>query len=225
MKQLPFDIPSSTSFSAENFLVMPSNQAAKAWVDRWPTCENVGLVIFGGAGCGKTHLAQIWQQNTRQEAVFCTDSFEALADIQENTLQKSVILDDFKGGYSDAEEKQLFHLYNTLKERDGALLITSQLSPKQWKINLPDLKSRLLSLPAVEVLPPEDTLLTAIFMKLLHDRQLIVEESVIRFVSARIERSGKALEAAVEILDKEALQAGKRITLPFAKAALKNILD
>ena len=225
MQQLPFDIPTSTSLSSENFLVMPSNQSAKAWVDKDSlVSKGMGFVIFGAAGCGKTHLAHIWQQKMKKKSIFFSCPIKQDIDIQKTFIKKAVIIDDFAGGYSAEEEKQFFHIYNTIKSSGGSLLITSQVPPKQWKVNLPDLKSRLLSLPAVEIHEPEDVLLTAIFVKLLHDRQLVIEESVIRFVIARIERSGKSLEKAVEILDNKSLQTGKRITLPFVKEALKNIL-
>src|SRR3546814_3149637 len=47
--------------SAEDFLVADSNAEAVAWMDRWPNWPGPALILTGPPGCGKTHLAQVWQ--------------------------------------------------------------------------------------------------------------------------------------------------------------------
>src|SRR5258706_12553135 len=61
MAQLPLELGHRASFSGEDFLVAPSNQAAVAWLDRWPDWPSPGLALHGPAGSGKTHLAHVFQ--------------------------------------------------------------------------------------------------------------------------------------------------------------------
>ena len=42
-------------------LVAPSNEAAVAWIDRWPDWPGSALVVHGPPGSGKTHLAEVWR--------------------------------------------------------------------------------------------------------------------------------------------------------------------
>src|SRR3546814_4523758 len=50
---------------AEDFLVADSNAEAVGWLDRWPDWPAPALVIHGPAGCGKTHLTQVWRARSR----------------------------------------------------------------------------------------------------------------------------------------------------------------
>ena len=50
----------------EDFLPAPSNAAALAWIERWPDWPGPALALYGPAGCGKTHLASIWQAPKRR---------------------------------------------------------------------------------------------------------------------------------------------------------------
>jgi chromosomal replication initiation ATPase DnaA len=81
---------------------------------------------------------------------------------------------------------------------------------------LPDLVSRLRALPVVELAAPDDTLLRAVLVKLFVDRQLAVDESLIRYLVARIERSFAAARAAVAALDREALRQRRPVTRALA---------
>ena len=60
-----------------------------------------------------------------------------------------------------------------------------------------DLASRLRALPVVALTAPDDALLRAVLVKLFADRQLAVDESLVTFLTTRIERSFAAARAAV----------------------------
>ena len=49
--------PSARRWGASDFLVAPANEAAVAWLDRWPDWPAPALALAGPAGSGKTHLA------------------------------------------------------------------------------------------------------------------------------------------------------------------------
>src|SRR5690606_34361507 len=62
--QLSLGLTLPVSYAREDFLVAPGNAAALAWIDRWPDWPNGVLILYGQAGSGKTHLAQIWASRT-----------------------------------------------------------------------------------------------------------------------------------------------------------------
>ena len=96
------------------------------------------------------------------------------------------------------------------------MLITTRSAPAAWRIELPDLASRLRALPVVGLEPPDDALLRAVIVKLFADRQLAVDESLVAYLTTRIERSVAAARAAVAELDREALRLKRPVTRALA---------
>jgi chromosomal replication initiation ATPase DnaA len=56
---------------------------------------------------------------------------------------------------------------------------------------------------------PDDAVLRGVMVKVAADRQLALDETVIRYLSTHIERSFAAARAAVKRLDEEALRQGR----------------
>ena len=93
----------------------------------------------------------------------------------------------------------------------------------RWAIATADLLSRLRLASALSVDPPDDNLLRALLVKMFVDRQLIVDIQVLDYLAPRIERSFAACRTIVELLDREALALGRRITRPVAAEVLRRI--
>jgi chromosomal replication initiation ATPase DnaA len=85
---------------------------------------------------------------------------------------------------------------------------------------LRDLASRLRALPAVTLAPPDDALLRAVMVKLFADRQLAVDEGLVGYLIARIERSFAAARAVVAELDREALRQKREVNRALAAELL-----
>jgi chromosomal replication initiation ATPase DnaA len=216
MAQLPLDLGHRASFSGEDFLVAPCNQAAVAWLDRWPDWPGPGLAVHGPAGCGKTHLAHVFQ--ARSGARLLTPSDLPLAPAPQLLAgAKAAILD----GGPPLAERALLHLYNCIAEGSGHLLIVAREAPARWPIELPDLASRLAALPAVRIDPPDDRLIEALLIKLFADRQLAVPPVVVTYLTARVERSFEAVRRVVDLLDQESLARRRAVTLPLARVIVE----
>jgi chromosomal replication initiation ATPase DnaA len=218
--QLPLDLGHRPALGREDFLVAECNAAAVAWVDRWPDWPGGGLAIHGSAGCGKTHLAEVWRRQSGAIRI-AADTIAAAEPPSLVGAARACVIDSL---YDDPnarpDERRLLHLYNLMRERGGQVLLAAQHAPARWPIRLPDLKSRLAALPAVEIGPPDDTLLAAVLVKLFADRQLAVGTEVIAYLAQRMERSFETARRIVAALDREALAAHRRVALPLAREVL-----
>ncbi|MFM6282611.1 MAG: hypothetical protein ACKPE2_30955, partial [Dolichospermum sp.] len=87
------------------------------------------------------------------------------------------------------DESALFHLLNAMEEKGRWALLTSRQPVNSWEIRTPDLLSRLRRAVSVEIEQPDDALLGALLVKLLLDRQMIVDTSIVEYIRQRIERS------------------------------------
>jgi DnaA regulatory inactivator Hda len=213
--QLTFDLGHRPALGAEDFLIAPSNAEAVAWLDRWPDWPAAALVVWGPEGSGKSHLAHVFAERSRALAV--TPGELTIERVGALAASPAVMVDDAH----EAAELPLFHLYNLVAERRASLLLTARAAPAQWPIRLADLRSRLVAAPAVALKPPDDALLGAVMLKLFADRQLAVAEDLVPFLLGQIERSFAAARRTVEALDQAALVAGRKITVPFARAQLR----
>jgi chromosomal replication initiation ATPase DnaA len=218
-RQLAFDLPHRPALGYEDFLVAPSNEAAVAWLDAWPDWPGAGLAISGPPGCGKTHLAHVWR--TRSGATLLTP--EQLGDQEVPALiggATALVLDPFEPPLPRGVEQQMLHLYNSIGERRGHLLLCTRTPPARWPVALADLASRLAALPAVTVTSPDERLIQAVLVKQFADRQLSVAPEVVAYVCSRIERSFAAAAQTVAALDRAALAARRKVTLALAREVL-----
>jgi len=215
--QLFLDLPFRTALGRVDFFVTQSNEAAVAWLDRWPDWPEPALFLYGPQGCGKSHLIRVWC--TRTGAVAITPAQLTLAAVPEIAGYGSVALDQVD---YIVEYEPLLHLYNILREQGGFLLLASRIPPRQLSIPLADLRSRFLAAQAVGIQPPDDELLLAVMAKLFADRQVWVGQEVLSFLVARIERSFAAAERAVNRLDRISLSGQRPITVHTASAAISS---
>ena len=212
MAQLPLELGHRASYGGEDFLVAPCNEAAVAWLDRWPDWPGPGLAIHGPAGCGKTHIAHVFQAGANARLLRPGD-LEQTSPAALIEGYRACVLDEAP----PVPERPLLHLFNALAEKGGHLLIVSRLPPARWGLGLPDLASRLSALPAVRIDAPDDSLVEALLVKLFADRQIMVAPGVVAFLTARLERSFDALLRAVDHLDRESLARHRRVSLPLAR--------
>jgi chromosomal replication initiation ATPase DnaA len=212
--QFAFEFAHRPAFGADDFLVAPSNDAAIVMLDRWPDWPASAVLLHGPLGCGKTHLANVWQ--ARSGALLCTAASLTIQAVPTLADASAVIVD----GAEQAAERPLLHLLNLIADQRGHLLLTAPLPPSRWATALPDLRSRLLAMPSVEVRTPDDALIGAVLLKLFADRQLAVGEEVIIYMLHHMERSFAAASRLVAALDAAGLAAQRRITVPLVRQVL-----
>lgn len=207
--QLPLAFPHQPAYAAADFLEAPSNEAALAWLARTPDWPDHRLALWGEPGCGKTHLLRLWAG--RLGAVLLEGP--ALRGLPALPTTGGVALDSAD---AMAEEPALLHLLNATHEARLPVLLAARTPPARWPVRLPDLASRLRAVTSVEILPPEESLLRALLLRLLADRQLAVRPDLQDWLLLRLPRSPAALREAVARLDQAALAAGRAVTRPIA---------
>lgn len=217
-EQLTFDLPPEVARGRADFFTSPSNALAVAALetpDRWPGAR---MALIGPEGSGKSHLAGVWAQDAGAAVIEARAL--AGADIDALATANLCVEDaDRAGPQADAA---LFHLYNLMSERGHSLLLTTRTMPVRWPVALPDLQSRLATLPCAEISAPDDALLAALLMKLFHDRQLTPPPNLIAYAVPRMERSFAAAQSLVTELDRMALARGAKITRALAGELLDN---
>lgn len=215
--QLPFEFDVRPTMGQEDFLVAPCNEDAVAWIDAWPEWSASAICIYGPNGCGKTHLAHVWRSRSGALDVDIADIGVRSADDLLGDATACIVEEADKL----ADEAALLHLFNMLAERRGHMLLTAGQPPARWNIRLNDLRSRLLAIPAAEIGPPDEGLLGAVMIKMFADRQIQVPHDVLIYLVTRIERSFECARRIVEEIDRAALSAHRRLTVPLAREVLK----
>jgi chromosomal replication initiation ATPase DnaA len=212
--QLVFDWPTGVALGPDDFFISAANEKAASLMaspDDWPERK---LVITGPAGCGKSHLARVFQDQTGASLINARDvtcAYLPPCDV--------VVIEDMEH-LPRAVEEHVFHLHNNLRAGGGTLMMTAQTPPSRWPIALPDLRSRMEAATVVQIEDPDDALLSALIMKLFADRQIMPKPELVSYLATRIERSFAAACDIVARLDAAALAEGRSINRGLAARLL-----
>ena len=176
-----------------DFLVSDANRDAVRWLEGWRDWPQPQAVLVGPPVSGKTHLAGVFAGRSGARVIDDADA---------------------------ADPEAVFHAWNAATAA-APLLLCSRLAPPQWPHRLPDLASRLAATPLLIIRDPDDALLAAVLAKQFADRGLRLAPEVAAYVLARVERSFASLTATVTALDTAALDAGRAVTVPVARAVIE----
>ena len=209
--QLAFDLPVAQAFRREDFFTSPANATCLAMIE---AATSRRLLLIGPTGAGKTHLAHIWAASSAGTVLPPAELRQRLPDLAPDA---AIALDNADAPGRD--EAALFHLFNTLAA-SGRLLLTATTPPRDWGLTLPDLFSRLQSMPQLRLAPPDDALLSAVLVKLFADRQITVPPNLIAYLVTRMERSIAAARSLVAALDAAALAQASPVSRTLAAELL-----
>lgn len=232
-QQYHLPLPLQEALGLEDFLPAPANEEALDWLVRrtptdWPAHT---LVLWGPEGSGKTHLLHIWGERTGAAKAALGDHSLLTSIVEGHPPARAFMIDDAdlaanrSGG--DAAQKAelqewLQHFYNATKTAQIPLLLAARTPPAGWGLALRDIETRLKSCPCVALHEPDDDLMRGLLLKLFRDRQLMVEAGVVEYLAQRTDRTGAAIRALVARLDEAALEAGRKISIPFVQKLIVN---
>lgn len=215
--QLVLPLGGAPRFGRDDFLVGRANDAAFAYIERWPRWLASAAVLVGPEGSGKSHLAAIFAAASNA-TILRGDHLDrdAVPFLAKGT---ALVLEDCDRFPPD--EVALFHLINLARETGLFIVLTARLAPDLWGLKTPDLLSRLRLQPLLELHEPDDALLGALFVKHFADRQITVETNVVTYAMARIERSYAAVQQLVAALDQQSLIRKRPVTRALASEILE----
>lgn len=221
-RQLTFDLPNAPAMGRADFITAPCNRSALAAVSDWGRWSGGRLALCGPAGSGKSHLVQIFAQESGAAIL----PAEALETDMVPELPNRVAIEDVDRLFGQIERQEaLFHLHNDLAARKGRLLVTGLGTPSQWPLVLPDLASRLQAMPLARLSPPDDELLGALLDKLFQDRQIRPPEKLIPYLLPRMERSFAAAHKLVAEIDHRALSERRPLNSALAAEVLTSFAE
>ncbi len=220
-RQLPLQLGNRTAAGREDFLITEANAEAVALLEAWPAWSGPLAVLYGPAGAGKSHLAEVFVAHVAAHAARAV-RLMGVADLPFDppvllAHADALVLDDSDAG---VDEIGLFHLVNAVREAGKSLLILCRSSPTQWA-HLPDLRSRLLAAPTARIDDPDDTVMTAVLVKLFADRQMRVPQDVIDYALRQMERTFAAAQKLVADVDALSLEQQRPVTIPLVKLILE----
>lgn len=218
-RQLALDLAPDPGFGREDFLVSASNARAFAMIELWPDWPDPVLLITGPAGAGKSHLGSIWA--AKAEARIVCAAALAVETRLDALAERPLLVENLET--IGRAQPQLFHLVNLVRSRGTSLAITAREPLEACGVEIADLLSRLRLAPRVTVGSPDEPLMRAVLVKLLVERQLAVDETLVNYVTVRLERSLGTARAFVEELDRYALSQKAKVTRALASEVLRSM--
>jgi len=246
LKKLQVDPQLNQNYTFENFIEGDCNRLARSAgyaVAGKPGGTSFNpLMIYGGVGLGKTHLAQAIGNEIKRTLtdklvlyVSCEKFTQQFVDaLKNNNINDFVnfyqamdvlIMDDVHN-FAGKEKTQdiFFHIFNHLHQSGKQLIITSDKAPK----DLSGLEERLLSrfkwgLSADLQVPDLETRM-AILNKKMYSDGIELPSEVIEYVAHNIDNNVRELEGAMVSLLAQSTLNKKEIDLNLAKSMLKNFI-
>ncbi|HLL42358.1 MAG TPA: chromosomal replication initiator protein DnaA [Segetibacter sp.] len=200
------------------------------------------LVVYGGVGLGKTHLAQAIGNEVKRmhphKVVLYVSSEKFINQFQDHSRNNAIndfihfyqlidvlIIDDVQF-FNRAEKSQdaFFAIFNHLHQSGKQLVLSSDKPPK----DLDGLQERLLSrfrwgLSADLQMPDYDTRIEILDRKMRNDG-LDMPREVVKYVSYNINSNIRELEGALISLLAQSSLNKREIDLDLAKKVLRNFV-
>src|SRR5690625_4716508 len=244
IKNIEIDPQLNHKYNFENFLEGDSNRlarsAGKAVANKPGGTSFNPLLIFGGVGLGKTHLAHaigidIKEKHPDKTVLYISaEKFtqQYIDSVRKNNRNDFIhfyqiidvlIVDDIqllsgKVGTQDV----FFHIFNHLHQNGKQVILTSDKAP----VDMQDIEKRLLSrfkwgLSAELQHPDFETRVSIIKNKLYRDG-VDMPEDIIEFLANNIKTNIRELEGAIISLIAHSSFNKKDITLDLAKKIVDN---
>lgn len=185
-----------------------------------------GCWLWGAPSTGKTHLLQAVCDVAGSRAAYVPLSL--FADVGPEILdglasRELICIDDLElVSGQPAWEAALFDLSNQVFDASAQLIVSAASAPRECAIKLADLKSRFARLPVFQLHAlDEDERVSALQLRSRH-RGLELPDDTARYLLKRSRRDMASLYEILDRLDKEALRAKRRLTVPFVRDVLES---
>lgn len=227
MKQLPLAMRLRERAVFDSF-VAGANLAAVEQLRALARGASAGVYWLSGAqGVGKTHLLQATCAMARSVGADTAYlPLSQLVALGPETLEgwhssRVVALDDLAAvaGRRDWEQG-LFRLYREAEERGAALLASAAAPPLLLNFSLPDLASRFAAATLLPLRALDESGQRQALRLRARARGLELPEETALYLQRRFRRDLATLYELLDAIDEAALQAQRRLTVPFIRQVL-----
>ena len=188
---------------------------------------SAGCWLWGGTATGKTHLLHAVCERLGDDAVFLP--LEHFVDAGPGILdglasRRAVCLDNIDAVVGiEAFELALFALLNQIADLQGLVVVSAKAAPRDCGFRLADLQSRLSRLPVFRVEPLDEAGRVQALRLRASQRGLELPDDTAKFLLNRSRRDMTSLYRLLDTLDREALIAQRRLTIPFVREVMQRL--
>ena len=224
LPQIPFDFNNFKKRDFDSFFQGDNKDLLSFLKIMIKNKKNDSLYIWGQNGVGKTHLLQATCKQLSE--MDCRVTYIPLKQYKDfsvdmlNDLGKLdlICLDDLELIINNIDwQKRITLLFNEIRDNQNSIIISSKISPKHIKIDLKDLKSRLVWGHVFKIKPANDELKIKILKKEAIERSFKPNDDVAEFLIRRSDRDLNSLIEVLNEIDRLSLSAKRKITIPFIK--------
>jgi chromosomal replication initiation ATPase DnaA len=205
--------------SPDKLVVAEANRDAAKLLTDWRTWPHGALALSGPAGSGKTHLALAWalEVGARQIAALAGPE-DAAAVFRE--AQGRLLIDNADG---ERNEAMFWRVLDLARAEAGAVLLVGGKPPSAWAVDIPDLRSRLASLPVAKLGEPDEALMDVVLRRICREQFIQLSDDAAKYLVRRLPRTFAAAQTWAAALDQELVRGAKPVTTAIAKRVLEKM--
>lgn len=227
-------VPGENSIYAYNASISAAKNPGKAYNP---------ILIYGGVGLGKTHLMQalgnfIYSNNEKPKIAYTSaENFtnEFTASLKNQTIDNFkkkyrsldvLLLDDiqFLEGKEGTQE-ELFHTFNSIYDKNGQIVFTSDRPIKELKGFTERISSRFSRGLNVDLQPPNYENRLAIIQKKLELLHKSIPQDVIEYIAKNCQTNVRDIESCITKSIGFAELVGKPLTVEIAQNQLRDTIN
>lgn len=237
------------NYTFDNFVVGGNNNFAHAYalaVAESPGKEYNPLFIYGGVGLGKTHLMHsignfILDRNPNTKVrcvtseVFTNEVINAIRSENQSAIVEFrdkyrnldvLLIDDIQFIIGkERSQEEFFHTFNTLKESNKQIVISSDKPPKQMVTLEERFKTRFEMGLTVDISSPDYETRMAIIKKKAELEGYNIDDDIFEYIATNIKSNIRELEGALTKIVAFSRVSRKPVDIDIAKEVLKDIIS
>ena len=225
-------------YNFETFVVGNNNRfahAAALAVGDKPGKAYNPLFIYGGVGLGKTHLMhaignRILEKEPNLNVLYVTSEkftnqlINAIKDNKTEIFRNKyrnidvLLIDDiqFIAG-KDRIQEEFFHTFNTLREEDKQIIISSDKPPREIEFLEDRLKSRFEWGLLADISDADYETRLAILRKKAQDENIVIDDLILSDIATKVDSNIRELEGVFNKIIARALLMHTPITIELAE--------
>jgi DnaA family protein len=183
--------------------------------------------LSGPASCGKTHLllataAAASERGARMVYLPLGGARGRLRDwLTHQEDADLILLDGLDAVVGEREDEvALFDFHNRARATNAVVVYAARETPQLLTLVLPDLRSRLAQCTQLALAAPSEEERREVLRRRAEARGLQLDDAVLDYLFRRVDRDLGTLTALLDRLDRAALAAQRRLTVPFLRSVL-----